>query len=128
MRPSCYTCKFTSINRTGDITLGDYWGVEKYFPNFYDPKGVSLMFLNTEKGEQMVNKVECMFKSIDVSPEECLQPVLVKPSDKPEWRDEFWTKYLSFGFKEVAYKYWGVLFQNKVALKINRFFRKRIFK
>ena len=29
MRPSCYSCRYTNLRRTGDITIGDAWGVEK---------------------------------------------------------------------------------------------------
>ena len=29
MRPSCYNCKYSNINREGDITIGDFWKIEK---------------------------------------------------------------------------------------------------
>jgi len=31
IRNSCYHCKFTQINRVGDLTLGDFWGIYKLF-------------------------------------------------------------------------------------------------
>ena len=33
MRPSCANCKFTDIHRVSDITIADYWGIEKYALN-----------------------------------------------------------------------------------------------
>lgn len=36
LRPSCYDCKFKSLNRPSDITLGDCWGVESYMPDMDD--------------------------------------------------------------------------------------------
>ena len=52
MRPSCYYCKYATPNRPGDITLADYWGIEKIYPNLKSKKGVSLVRFNTEKGKR----------------------------------------------------------------------------
>ena len=49
-RYSCYDCKFAQIPRQGDITLADYWGVDKYFPDLERTKGVSLIIVNTQQG------------------------------------------------------------------------------
>ena len=29
-RQSCYICKFNNIKRVGDVSIGDFWGIEKY--------------------------------------------------------------------------------------------------
>ena len=34
LRPSCYECKFTKSERYGDITLGDFWGIGKKYPQW----------------------------------------------------------------------------------------------
>ena len=34
LRPSCYKCPYTSIYRDSDITLGDFWGVDKNINGF----------------------------------------------------------------------------------------------
>ena len=39
-RESCYSCPFASSNRVSDITLGDFWGIEKIDDKFYDFNGV----------------------------------------------------------------------------------------
>lgn len=33
-RPSCHECRYTNFNRPGDFTLGDFWGIEKSYPEF----------------------------------------------------------------------------------------------
>jgi coenzyme F420-reducing hydrogenase beta subunit len=48
LNTSCYDCKFRTTPRHGDITLGDYWGVPK---EYYNKAGVSIVFLNNEKGK-----------------------------------------------------------------------------
>lgn len=58
-RYSCYQCSFTRNERVADITLGDFWGLGKFMPFFHDTrKGVSLLIVNTPKGEALLNKVK----------------------------------------------------------------------
>ena len=33
-RKSCYFCPFASEYRQGDITIGDYWGIELVHPEY----------------------------------------------------------------------------------------------
>lgn len=53
MRLSCYECRFKGINRPTDITLGDFWGIEKQFPALDTKNGVSLVLVQSEKGEKL---------------------------------------------------------------------------
>lgn len=51
-RPSCHNCKFKGFPRIADVTLADFWGVEKYLPQEYDNNlGTSMVLLNSEKGK-----------------------------------------------------------------------------
>lgn len=54
-RYSCYDCQFVGINRYADITIGDFWGGEKYFPE-QAKKGLSVIITHTEKGLKIVNQ------------------------------------------------------------------------
>lgn len=58
LRESCYNCNFKLGNKYSDITLGDFWGVKKYYPEMYNKKGVSAIIVNTEKGDEIVNKIK----------------------------------------------------------------------
>ena len=49
-RECCYRCSYCTKERVGDITIGDYWGIEKEHPKFFSTKGVSVVLLNTKKG------------------------------------------------------------------------------
>lgn len=57
-RPSCYNCQFKGIPRYGDITLGDFWGINNVDKSFYDNKGTSLVLLNNEKGKEFFETVK----------------------------------------------------------------------
>lgn len=56
-RKSCYSCGFKGDNSKADITLGDYWGMDKNDKD-YNVSGVSVLIVNTEKGEELVSKLE----------------------------------------------------------------------
>ena len=50
-RPSCYDCKFKEFPRIADITIADYWGIEKVDKNLDNNIGTSMILLNSKKGE-----------------------------------------------------------------------------
>jgi len=56
-RESCYICHYSNINRVSDITLADYWGIEKIHPDFYNQNGNSLILVNTVKGDNIIHEI-----------------------------------------------------------------------
>lgn len=52
LRPACHACRFKEMKSGSDLTLADYWGVEKRFPCFRDNRGTSLVLVNSAKGEE----------------------------------------------------------------------------
>lgn len=59
---ACYDCKYTNLQRVGDITLGDFWGIENYDKSLDDNKGTSLILLNTPKGIKFFNDNKSLLK------------------------------------------------------------------
>ncbi|MDD5638816.1 MAG: Coenzyme F420 hydrogenase/dehydrogenase, beta subunit C-terminal domain [Candidatus Pacebacteria bacterium] len=58
LRPSCYVCQFKDLYGQGDITLGDFWGIENILPNLDDNKGVSLVLVNSDNGKDIFKKIQ----------------------------------------------------------------------
>ena len=50
-RPNCYSCKYASIERCSDVTIGDFWGLKDVN---YPKKKVSEILINTLKGEMLL--------------------------------------------------------------------------
>lgn len=50
-RKACYSCLFAKSSRVADITIGDYWGIKEFHPDFYSKLGVSAVMLNTKEGK-----------------------------------------------------------------------------
>ena len=54
-RESCYNCSFKDFPRIADISLGDFWGVNKKYDN---DKGTSIVMLNSKKGEYLFDLIK----------------------------------------------------------------------
>lgn len=57
-RPSCYDCKFKGFPRKADITLADFWGIEKIDPSMDQDKGTSLVMVNSDKGLHLFDSIK----------------------------------------------------------------------
>lgn len=57
-RPSCYECKFKGFPQKADITLADFWGIEKIDPSMDQDKGTSLVMVNSDKGLELFNAIK----------------------------------------------------------------------
>lgn len=93
LRPSCYSCKFKAGYSGSDITLGDFWGIDRVNSLFDDDKGVSLVFINTYKGKDafICNTEDC----IDVSIDDVVKynPSYFFSATCPKERDEFFKEF-----------------------------------
>lgn len=76
MNTSCYACKFKSIHREGDLTIGDFWGIKSIHPQAFDDKGVSLVLVNDRKGKDLL---EVLKKEGEIT--------LLEVTDKSGWND-----------------------------------------
>lgn len=56
-RPSCSQCPYRGKIGRGDIRVGDFWGIQKK-DKFWNPKGVSSIFVRTEKGMKLLQRIK----------------------------------------------------------------------
>lgn len=57
-RPSCYDCRFKGVPQKADITLADFWGIEKIDSTLDQDKGTSLVMINSEKGKVFFDSIK----------------------------------------------------------------------
>ena len=76
----------------GDLTIGDFWGIGKSHPEFYSEKGVSSVFVNTEKGQKLFDSIKSKALVINATLEEAMvkQGNLMHPTKRPAERDNFY--------------------------------------
>lgn len=102
LRPACHRCRYSNFNRPGDVTLGDFWGIENNFRQFDDDKGISLVMINTQTGERIWKVIQTNAEYFEVSKEQCGQPNLQEPSQEDFGRKVFWRWYQKYGFKRTG--------------------------
>lgn len=107
MRPCCYKCPYKSVMHPGNITIADYWGIEKAAPGFDDNKGTSLVLINDEKGAKLFSDVANSIRHQETSLEDSMQTPLIQPFEMPLQRGEFWKDLRRHSFGYIAYKYVG---------------------
>ncbi len=85
MRDSCFQCPYASPFRTGDLTIGDCWGLERDLnTELNDNKGCSLVIVNSEKGERTFNVIKNRLKIEERDLPSVLQPNLYKSTERPK--------------------------------------------
>ena len=67
LRPSCYDCHFREGRSGSDITLGDYWGIDKIKPELDDDKGLSLLIANNERATDLLSTLNCNLTPMQLS-------------------------------------------------------------
>lgn len=65
---ACGKCLFAKLPRQGDITIGDYWGIEKFDESLNDAKGTSVILINNKKGNAFLRSVRGDWKKIRKTP------------------------------------------------------------
>lgn len=94
LRPSCFKCPTKSGRSGSDITLGDFWGVQKELPELYNEKGVSLVMANTTKGLSILQNVEKMpMTAIDIKHAIKGNSAIEHSAIAPKCYDSFWENY-----------------------------------
>lgn len=110
LNSSCYACQFAAKERPGDLTLADFWGFRAPSLDWVDTgKGISLVLLNTEKGEQIFEKAVPAIKCCERPMQEAIagNPHLSHPISRGEKYAEFWQDYHAHGYAYVEKKYFA---------------------
>lgn len=103
LRTSCYNCPFTDFNRPGDLTIADYWGIEKKQPELYRKEGVSMLLVNSEKGRTFIDSMDTIVLS-ETTKDTIIkekQPHLYHPVKKPDIYEKFWDEYKRNGWRYI---------------------------
>ena len=107
-RPSCYDCKFKGFPRIADITLADFWGIERVNRSMEKNLGTSLVLLNSQKGVRFFERFQARLHCFPVAFDSILagNPALTRPLDPPRVdRAQFFRDLDAMSFTQLADKY-----------------------
>lgn len=108
LRPSCHHCKFSNMNRQGDITLADYWSYTcKKGEIDNKDTGCSLILLNSIKGHVAFNLCcsKMFYYPISIDEARKCNPALNNSFPENPLRNQFWKDFNSLEFSDIVRKY-----------------------
>lgn len=107
LRPSCYDCHSKSLHRNSDITLADFWGINNICPELYDNKGTSLVFINSEKGNELFNRIKknIEYKAVNIDEASKYNPSSYQSVSLPKNRSKYMENIFSKDFNQYSRKY-----------------------
>lgn len=107
LRNTCYDCNFKKEKRLSDITVADFWGIEKVNDEIYDEKGISAVLINSEKGKILFENIknDLIISKESIEDIKKYNPSFIKSSYYNEKRDAFFEDLNSKDFEEILRKY-----------------------
>lgn len=110
-RESCYRCPYACLSRVADLTLGDYWGIEKEHPEYLSDhggtlrkeSGISCVLVNTAIGEAMLSRFGDGLELLPSEPERVARQnsQLRQPSVEGKNREEVLRIYRQQGYDGI---------------------------
>ena len=116
MMPSCNNCLYNKITRESDITIGDFWGIEKMNPSHANSNGTSLVIVNTQKGARVFDDMKHDIIFFEETQNHALEanPPLSRQCGYNPLSKSFLPYLKKHGFKKAYFKY--VKIGNKLIL------------
>lgn len=120
LRDCCYSCPYKSLERQGDISIADAWGIAKAAPEFDDNHGVSLVLCSTKKGQEWLEKAfeTCDYQTCDIK--DYMQDPFIRSFEKPDNYEEFWQEYFSKDFREIVKEHYEDSLKVRAKWRIKR--------
>ena len=120
IRPSCYECAYKTTLHQSEITIGDYWGIEKAAPGFDDNKGVSLVLINNDIGYELFQEAKKDINFVETRLEDSMQKPLYEPYPKPDGREKAWQDFSEMSFDKFSKVYCHNGLKQKIKMHVYR--------
>ena len=119
LRRCCYNCQFKKNNSGADITLGDFWGIDKLFPNI-DNKGTSLVIVNTNRGNSFLDTEDIISKKVSLDDAILHNPAYTTSVSMPKKRSRIFKelKRSTKTFHEFSHDFLSPPFLLQIVLKL----------
>ena len=103
IRPSCHVCRYCTVDRDSDFTIGDFWGMEKVRPDMEDGMGTSVVILHTKEAREIWEELKGDLDWFPCREAEALQPRLKSPTKAAGGRKRFQSLYRAFPFSILRF-------------------------
>lgn len=106
---TCNECKYATVDKVSDVTIADFWAIDRYKKELDDKKGTSIYLANTPKGKNLFEKIKSNFKVLEEVPlKYAMQPIMFAPYKDNPRRNKFFKDINDKTFNEVYEKWFGI--------------------
>ena len=105
LRQSCHCCQYTTLNRPGDFTRGDLWGLKPEDFAEQQHEGISLLLVNTPHGSYVFDKLALACRPFPVERAVAGNPRLAGPIAPAADRAAFFASYAVEPFAAVRRRF-----------------------
>lgn len=124
----CYKCKYSSLPRVADITLGDFFGLGVLYKycGKDTSKGVSQILINSHKGKQLFedSKKESYYEKRKLNECTSFNYNIWRPSKKNPKRDVFYEDFKTMSFDKLNKKYMSDNIKSKITRCVKSLIKK----
>lgn len=113
-REACYQCPYASVDKPADITIGDYFEIERDYPELLKGEaaidcngGVSCVIIHSSKGEELLRKAQeyIFLKEVDPKVVQASHRNLHRASKYSSLRKKLFNRYQKHGYKVIEQYY-----------------------
>lgn len=125
LRPSCYECKSKGEIRSSDLTLGDFWGIESTNLKLDDDKGTSIIIVNTDKGNKILQEIinDLKFEITNIKIATKANKNYYISASKNEYRKNFISEINNKNFDKIVRKYCKYSYKVQIKNKIKKYIK-----
>lgn len=109
LRDSCYNCQFRKELRSSDLSLGDFWGIEKFYPTVKTRDGISAILVNNERGDWLLSIARLRLFPCSIDEIYDKNKWMIMNYKRPVEQNEFIDDYCSMNaddfFRKYKFKY-----------------------
>ena len=118
LRPSCYQCPAKGGKSQSDMTIADFWGVERCYPDLVDERGVGLMVIKSGKGLQAMSSLQFELQKVSFEDAIAGNPMYLYSVVEPQKRKQCF-RLLNFTNKSLD-KIIEILFRPSRIIRIKQ--------
>lgn len=90
LRPSCYACSAKLHHVQSDITLADFWGIDRLHSEMDDDKGCSLLLVHNAHALSLLKSLDCQLQEQKLDEAIDFNPTIIHSVKEPVNRNFFY--------------------------------------
>lgn len=121
LRPSCYACSAKLHHVQSDITLADFWGIERLHPEIDDDKGCGLILAHNDHALSLLKGLNCQLQEQKLDEVIAFNPSIIHSVKEPVNRNFF---YMMLDKTSFTFSYKASASSALLMLIIRKIYRK----